>query len=104
MVAELSGSVVLVDDVLTSGKALREAVALVADSDATISGVVIALDRQERFSDADKTAVMQLQEDLQVPVISIAKMDDIVEFLGNSDAADSELLLAMQNYRREYCL
>ena len=99
--AEVSGRVMLIDDVLTSGKAIREAVALIAQTDAEIVGAVIAMDRQEVNQDG-VTAVGALAEELQTSVISIANMQDLIAYL-RQDSTHSEWLEGMQAYQAQYC-
>lgn len=108
--AEVAGRVLLIDDVLTSGKAIRSAVGLIRDTGATIAGAVIAMDRQEILAEAGEaderqaTAVAQLAEDLGAPVISIAKMSDLIEYLGGRGSQDADqTLAAMRAYQVRYC-
>ena len=98
--AEVTGRVLLVDDVLTSGKAIRQSVDLIAQSDAEIVGTVIALDRAELVAGA-VTAVEALANDLQAPIVSIASVADIIERL--ADAADLTLQQRMLDYQQQYC-
>ena len=98
--AEVTGRVLLVDDVLTSGKAIRQSVDLIAQTDAEIVGTVIALDRAELVAGA-VTAVEALANDLQVPIVSIASVADIIERL--ADAADLTLQQRMLDYQQQYC-
>ena len=112
--AEVTGRVLLIDDVLTSGKAIREAVALIEATDAQIVGAVIAMDRQEVLSPAQSdsspdpavgtTAVQVLAEELQAPVMSIANMQTLIEYLSQGSAQERTNLQNMQAYQREYCL
>jgi len=98
--AEVTGRVLLVDDVLTSGKAIRQSVDLIAQTDAEIVGTVIALDRAELVAGA-VTAVEALANDLQAPIVSIASIADIIERL--ADAADLTLQQRMLDYQQQYC-
>ena len=98
--AEVTGRVLLVDDVLTSGKAIRQSVDLIAQTDAEIVGTVIALDRAELVAGA-VTAVEALANDLQAPIVSIASVADIIERL--ADAADLTLQQRMLEYQQQYC-
>ena len=98
--AEVTGRVLLVDDVLTSGKAIRQSVDLIAQTDAEIVGTVIALDRAELVAGA-VTAVEALANDLQAPIVSIASLADIIERL--ADAADLTLQQRMLDYQQQYC-
>lgn len=95
--AEVAGRVLLVDDVLTSGKAIRQSVDLIAQTDASIVGTVIALDRAELF-DGGVTAVEALASDLGVPIVSIASVADIIE-----QVDDSSLRQRMVEYQQQYC-
>lgn len=95
--AEVAGRVLLVDDVLTSGKAIRQSVDLIAQTDASIVGTVIALDRAELF-DGGVTAVEVLASDLDVPIVSIASVADIIE-----QVDDSSLRQRMLEYQQQYC-
>ena len=95
--AEVSGRVLLVDDVLTSGKAIRQSVDLIGQTDARIVGTVIALDRAELF-DVGVTAVEALASDLGVPIVSIASVVDIIE-----QVDDASLLQRMVEYQQQYC-
>lgn len=98
--AEVTGRVLLVDDVLTSGKAIRQSVDLIAQTDAEIVGTVIALDRAELVA-GEVTAVEALANDLQAPIVSIASVADIIERL--ADAADLTLQRRMLDYQQQYC-
>ena len=98
--AEVTGRVLLVDDVLTSGKAIRQSVDLIAQTDVEIVGTVIALDRAELVA-GEVTAVEALANDLQAPIVSIASVADIIERL--ADAADLTLQQRMLDYQQQYC-
>ena len=95
--AEVAGRVLLVDDVLTSGKAIRQSVDLIAQTDASIVGTLIALDRAELF-DGGVTAVEALASDLDVPIVSIASVADIIE-----QVDDSSVRQRMLEYQQQYC-
>lgn len=103
--APVTGRVLLVDDVLTAGTALREAAGLIAAAGGDLTGVVITLDRQER-TDGEVTAVASLARELAVPVVSILKLQDVIEYL-DSDAARinhrAELLAEIRAYQQQYC-
>lgn len=99
--ADVQGRVLLVDDVLTSGKAIREAVDLIATTDATIAGAVIAMDRQE-LTEQGVTAVSALADELSANVISIANMQDLIEYL-DGDRDQDGLLDRMCAYQAEFC-
>lgn len=105
--AEVTGRVLLVDDVLTSGKAIRSAVELIQHTGATVAGAVIAMDRQEvlELGQNAHTAVQALSEDLHAPVISIATMAHLIEYLGDAGSSDAQHWLdGMLAYQAQYCL
>ena len=112
--AQLTGRVLLIDDVLTSGKAIRSAIELITPTGAEIVGVVIALDRQElRQIDAHDsqnpqsksvTAVVELARELNAPVTSIANLADLIRYLEVSSDEDAQTVLAnMREYQAQYC-
>ena len=100
--APVAGRVLMLDDVLTSGKAIRGAAALIRAEDADIAGVVIALDRAEVMADAGQTAVAGLAFELGSPVVSIAHVSDVLDYLQRIDA-HSEALQAMSAYTQQHC-
>jgi len=103
--ADVTGRVLLVDDVLTAGTAIREAASLVLGAGATLVGVVIALDRQERRA-GGATAVAELAEELGVPVVSLLNLQDVIEYLdlkGGQDNHSPSVLAEVKAYQAEYC-
>jgi len=92
--------VLLIDDVITAGTAIREAADLIKAHDATLAGVVIALDRQEKGQNNQST-VMEISQQYQIPVIAIISLDDILHFLENQ-AENNATLNAMRDYREHY--
>ena len=101
--APVAGRVLMLDDVLTSGKAIRGAAELVRSQDSAIAGVVVALDRAEVIADAGQTAVAGLAQELASPVVSIAHVADVIGYLQKTDA-ESDVLQAMHDYTRQYCV
>ena len=101
--APVAGRVLMLDDVLTSGKAIRGAAELVLSQDSAIAGVVVALDRAEVMADAGQTAVAGLAQELASPVVSIAHVADVIGYLQKTDA-ESDVLQAMRDYTRQYCV
>ena len=96
--APLAGRrVLIVDDVITAGTAIREALGLIAAAGGTVAGIVIALDRQERVGDDDaRSAAERVAQDQNVPVIAIAGLSDLLAFAGENAtlAAERDRLLA----------
>ena len=101
--ASVVGRVLMLDDVLTSGKAIRGAAELIRAQDADVAGVVVALDRAEVMADAGQTAVADLAQELAATVVSIAHVTDVIGYLQKTDA-ESDVLQAMHAYTRQYCV
>ena len=82
--APLAGRrVLIVDDVITAGTAIREALSLIAEGGGTPAGIVIALDRQERVrEDAAQSAAQAVAGDHGIPVVAVAGLVDLLEFAG----------------------
>ena len=109
--ADVAGArVLLVDDVLTAGTALREAVTLVKAAGATVVGVVIALDRQELVepgSNGQDTAVQALAAEMgNLPVLSLLNLQDVMTYLTRDDmrhSFDAGISASMAQYQAQYC-
>ena len=98
--APLEGRVLIVDDVITAGTAVREAYRTIVAAGAEVAGLVISLDRQER-GQGNTSAVQELRESLGIPVVSIVTLADLVETL--ETAAEYEAYLEpVLEYRRQY--
>ena len=82
--APLNGKVLIIDDVITAGTAVKEAFNLIENSNAKIAGLIISLDRQE-IGVSGKSAIQELEDNLNIPVVSIAKLDDLIELIKISD-------------------
>ncbi|MDJ0700936.1 MAG: orotate phosphoribosyltransferase [Woeseiaceae bacterium] len=98
--APLSGGVLIVDDVITAGTAVREAYQIISAAGAEVAGLVISLDRQER-GQGPYSAVQELKNSLEIPVISIVQLDDLINILEESSEYES-FLEPVLNYRRQY--
>ena len=96
----VSGRVLILDDVITAGTAIRETITLIRQAGGEPAGVVIALDRQER-GNGDLSAVQEVQQTFGVPVASIIRLDDLVEHLETS-TAHQQFLPLVQDYRLRY--
>jgi orotate phosphoribosyltransferase len=96
----LEGRVLIVDDVITSGAAIREVMAVVDASPATPAGVVISVDRQERGR-GELSAIQEVERDHGIRVHAIVTCDDLVAYL-RASGQHAEHLDAMLAYRREY--
>lgn len=98
--APLAGKVIIVDDVITAGTAIREAHQVIITAGAEVAGVVISLDRQEIGRDS-RSAVQEVEQSLQVPVFSIVQLDDVIDMLEDSDEFN-EFLAPVLEYRKKY--
>ncbi|MGD8378283.1 MAG: orotate phosphoribosyltransferase [Gammaproteobacteria bacterium] len=98
--APLAGRVLIIDDVITAGTAIRESLEIIRAAGAEPAGVVIALDRQERGRGAS-SAIQEVRDQLGLPVASIARLEDLVALLEQrGDMA--EALDSVQRYRAEF--
>jgi len=98
--AGLHGKVLVIDDVITAGTAVRESVEIIQAAGAELAGVVIALDRQERGRD-NRSAIQEVEETYGIRVTSIARLEHLLEYLretpgGGEDAGKIEA------YRRQH--
>lgn len=98
--ADIEGRVLIIDDVITAGTAVREAYQLISAAGAEVAGLGISLDRQERGQTA-LSAVQELKQALEIPVISIIGLDDLVDTLEESTEYDS-FLESVLEYRQKY--
>jgi orotate phosphoribosyltransferase len=97
--APLAGRVLIVDDVITAGTAIRESVDIIRGHGATPAGVLIALDREERGA-GERSAVQEVEAMYGFPVISVLKLADLAEHLHAT--GDSTRLEAIRAYRERY--
>lgn len=98
--AALSGRVLIIDDVISAGTAVRESLDLIRAADATPCGVVVSLDRMERGAGA-MSAIQEVQQSYGIPVISVATLDDLVDYL-KTEPAHAPDLEAVGRYREQY--
>jgi orotate phosphoribosyltransferase len=100
--APLQGRVLIVDDVITAGTAIRESIDIIQGAGATPAGVLLALDRQERASGSDFSAVQEVRSRYQIPVISVVNLADLMHHV--SKAGEAGDLSKMTRYRERYGL
>ncbi len=98
--APLTGKVLIIDDVITAGTSVNESIEIINNAGATPAGVVIAVDRQERGA-GEYSAIQEVQQRYNIPVISIISLDLLIEFIKNSDSFSS-YLNDILNYRKNY--
>ncbi len=98
--APLQGKVLVVDDVITAGTAVREVIEMINSAGAELAGVAIGLNRQERGA-GDLSAIQEIEHSYGIPVLSIVDMDHIIEYLERDGGADN-VLEDMRAYRQQY--
>jgi orotate phosphoribosyltransferase len=98
--APLDGRVLIVDDVITAGTAVREAYQVISAAGADVAGLAISLDRQER-GQGSMSAVQELRQSLGIPVISIIKLNDLIDILEDSEE-HAAFLQPVLDYRKQY--
>jgi orotate phosphoribosyltransferase len=98
--APLEGRVLVIDDVITAGTAVREVIGMIEAAGARLAGVAIGLDRQERGA-GERSAIQELEEEQGIPVMSIIQMQHIIDYLAGQDD-QAEALAAMLAYRERY--
>ncbi len=96
----LQGRVMLVDDVITAGTAIRESMEIIAANSATLAGVLISLDRQERGR-GEISAIQEVERDYHCKVISIITLKDLIAYLEEKPEMAANLA-AVQEYRDQY--
>ena len=84
--AELKGNVLITDDVISAGTSVRESIEWIRQAHANPCGVAIALDRQER-GQGEKSAAQEVTDEFGIPVIAIAGLDDLIEFLRRNEGS-----------------
>ncbi|BFM22228.1 orotate phosphoribosyltransferase [Gilvimarinus japonicus] len=97
--APLTGRTIIVDDVITAGTAIREVMAIIAQSEATPAAVLIGVDRQEKGR-AELSAIQEVEQSYRIPVISIVNLDDIIRYL-EAEGGNNKLE-AIKTYRDQY--
>lgn len=98
--APLAGRVLIIDDVITAGTAIREVMQIIQAQGAQAAGVLIALNRQERGK-GELSAIQEVERDYGMPVVSIVSLEQVLEYLAE-DAELKQYLPAVQAYRAEY--
>lgn len=98
--SSLKGNVVLVDDVITAGTAIRESMEIIKQHNATLAGVMICLDRQER-GNGEISAIQEVERDYGCKVFSIITLNDLINYL-SSQPEMKDHLDAVKAYRAQY--
>lgn len=98
--APLKGNILLVDDVITAGTAIRESMEIIQANQAKLAGVLIALNRKEKGK-GELSAIQEVERDYACQVFSIVDFDDLVQFIEKSPEY-APFLPAMKAYRKQY--
>jgi len=98
--APLAGRVLIIDDVITAGTAVREVMSIIQNAGAKPAAVLIGLNRQER-GQGESSAIEEVEKEYGIPVISIIKLEDIVRYL-EAESNEQEKVTAIEAYRAEY--
>ena len=100
--AELSGNVLIVDDVITAGTAVREAAEIISGNGAKLNGIAVAMDRQEKGT-GELSAIQEIEQSYQIKVVSIISLQNIVDYLVVSENDKLQPYLdAVVAYREEF--
>ncbi|MFS0825266.1 MULTISPECIES: orotate phosphoribosyltransferase [Pseudomonas] len=98
--APLAGDVLIIDDVITAGTAIREVMQIISAQNAKPAGVLIALNREER-GNGELSAIQEVERDFAIPVVSIVSLTQVLEFLAD-DPQLKQHLPAVEAYRARY--
>ena len=98
--APLAGDVLIIDDVITAGTAIREVMQIINAQQAKAAGVLIALNREER-GNGELAAIQEVERDFGIPVVSIVSLTQVLEFLAD-DPELKQHLPAVEAYRAQY--
>ncbi|MCW9025269.1 MAG: orotate phosphoribosyltransferase [Gammaproteobacteria bacterium] len=98
--APLHGKVLIIDDVITAGTAIREAMEIIEAANAKPAGVIIALDRQER-GQGNLSAIQEVEQQYDIPVLSIIKLEHLISYLEGQPEMQQYLDL-VRAYRKQY--
>ncbi len=98
--SELTGRVMLVDDVITAGTAIRESMEIIEANKAQLAGVLIALDRQEKGK-GELSAIQEVERDFDCAIVSIIKLEDLINYLSEKSGMEAQLA-SVSAYREQY--
>ena len=98
--APLEGKVLIVDDLISAGTAIREAADIIEGNGATLAGVALSIDRQERGL-GNKSATQEVEEQYGIPVLHVIGLDNVIQYIKTS-VNDDDLLKRIREYRKKY--
>ena len=101
--AALAGRVLVVDDVITAGTAIREVMTIISQAKATAAGVLVALDREERGQQGELSTIGEIRKEFGLPVVSIIALGQIIDYLQQTGNPELQLYLPkLEAYRERY--
>jgi orotate phosphoribosyltransferase len=92
--------VIIIDDVITAGTAIREAIEIIQKEGGQLVGIIVALDRMERTPTANQSAIGEIQQQYGIPVLSVLTLNDLIEILNQSGS--KEEVQELKDYRKKY--
>ncbi|CAB5493986.1 Orotate phosphoribosyltransferase [Bathymodiolus thermophilus thioautotrophic gill symbiont] len=95
----LTGNILIIDDVITAGTAIREAMAIIKANGATAKGVIVAVDRQEKGK-GEQSAIQEVEQNFGIQVLSIINLSHLVDYLKQGN--DQALIERIESYRNQY--
>jgi len=95
----LEGDVLIIDDVITAGTAIREAMDIIAANGATAKGVIVAVDRQEKGK-SEQSAIQEVEQNFSITVLSIINLSHLIDYLKQGN--DEGLISRIETYRDQY--
>jgi orotate phosphoribosyltransferase len=95
----LTGDILIIDDVITAGTAIREAMDIINANGASAKGVIVAIDRQEKGK-GDKSAIQEVEQNFGLTVLSIINLSHLIDYLKQGD--DLALIARIEAYRNQY--
>jgi orotate phosphoribosyltransferase len=98
----LTGRVLIIDDVITAGTAIRESIDIIKGSGARPAGVLLALDRQERAPGSERSAVQEVRQAYDMPVVAVVTLNDLLEHMSTRGGPLD--LAGLKAYRDQYGL
>jgi orotate phosphoribosyltransferase len=99
--APLQGRVLVVDDVITAGTAVREVLSIIEKEGAICVGVAIGLDRQER-GQSELSAIQEIEQEFALQVVNIISLVDLIDYLRQQGGESAAMLGSMLEYRAQY--
>ena len=98
--APLDGNILIIDDVISAGTAVRESISIIQNENATVAGVAISMDRQERGQN-ELSAIQEVEQSYNIPVINIIALADLIEYLA-THGDNKDHLKSIEAYREQY--